>query len=141
VLGFLKDSYRIFENTGQIFTPQPAFARLRGATRGPRQQQYRSFVEMVQNIGEDICLEVKVARTEADKNAISILAYNVKDKKRISGLTLTLSPEGEKPVISKMTSAEGNVELGEWDDGRYILGASRAKDKVADIYLYIDLEA
>lgn len=136
VIKFLKDTVKVLEATGQIFQGrelQPALVRL----RGPKKECYRNIIKMTQDIGHGISVEIKITRTVAEKNDISVFTNTTKEeiKKWIGGLTLTLSPEGEKPTTYKITSVAGETELGEWDDGRYILEVSEAKGKIADIRL------
>jgi len=133
---FLKDSVKILEATGRIFQGrelQPALVRL----RGPRKECYRNIIKMTQDIGQGISVEIKITRTAPGRNDISVFTSTTREeiKKWIGGLIIALSPEGEKPSISEVTSVAGEAELGEWDDGRYLLEVSEAKGKIADIRL------
>ena len=133
---FLKDTVKVLEATGQIFQGrelQPVLVRL----RGPKKECYWDIIKMTQDIGQGISVEIKITRTAAGRNNISVFTSTTKEeiKKRIGGLTIALSPEGEKPSISIVTSVAGEAELGEWDDGRYILEVSEAKGRIADIRL------
>ena len=133
---FLKDTVKVLEATGQIFQGRelpPVLVRL----RGPKKECYRNIIKMTQDIGQGIFVEIKITRTAGERNDISVFTSTTKEetKKWIGGLTIALSPEGERPITCKNTSVAGEAELGEWDDGRYILEVSETKGKIADIRL------
>jgi hypothetical protein len=135
VIRFLKDLVEILEATGKIFQGRElALARV----RGPRREYQRNFVTMTQDIGDGISAELKVARTEIGRNAISIFAYYAtpeEKRKGIADLSVTLRPKDGEVSIARVTPPSGIVELGEWNDGDFVLEVSDAKGKTANIHL------
>ncbi|MBW2063320.1 MAG: hypothetical protein JRJ03_00165 [Deltaproteobacteria bacterium] len=132
---FIRNTIEVLEATGEVFQGRElAFAKL----RGPKREYERKFVVMSQSVNEDLSIDLRVDHTEIGKHAVSLFAYHTtlkKEKRGISGLDISFRPENTQSSITETTPVNGIVELGEWDEGTFLIEINDVSGKKAEVLL------